>query len=172
MIKKVKRERWSQERVSKLIEEQVRKSRLVHMSEDELLSEGWAACAEAQYSYGRMQGCCGFYDYLVHYITQYFHELKARENRRISLESRFSLDKTLPNGERMGDCFLRQSGDFTNGVALWSYIGSFNGRQRFVARGLCNRDSHDEIKKDGRFSETEYRNVIAQLKEKFRDWDA
>ena len=170
MIKTQKQKRCNQSQISNFIQKQIRKSRIVYICNDDLFSEGWTAYLEARYNYAAVQGCCNFQDYVEFCIAQRFSELKILENARFSLESKLSLDKKTPSGESIGACFFRQNGDFTNSVVLWEYMGDFTASERFVASGMCKLDSHEEIKADGGFSESEYRYIVTQLQEKFEDW--
>ena len=84
---------------------------------EECLSEGWVALLEAEEDYARHVGCCSFWDFAALYIRQRFAILQTQRNARISLESRYSLNK-IP-GEPLPLTRLPQiHGDCSNSIAL------------------------------------------------------
>ena len=141
-----------------------------YLSREEQVAEYWCVYLEAIRSYSKVAGCCVFDEYLDFCAQERFGELKTQRNAQFALESKLSLDKNTPNGERIG-WLVGSVGDCSKSIMLWDYINSFSEEERYVAERLFYENSPPEIVAEGRISMDKYRDILLKLRERFCDWE-
>lgn len=142
------------------------------LPEEDCLSEAWRAYLEASRDYRRVAGCCRFSTFAAMYIEEALDTMRQRRNRRIALESSFSLDDT-PDGcyETFGMRYFPTSGDFSARVVLWEYVRGLGEEKDRLLRGLYRRMPDTEIMEEQGLSPERYYAILQELQEDFSDWE-
>lgn len=65
---------------------------------DDLRSEAWLACLEADNSYCKCAGCCAYDEYLFLYVRESLRRVRVQRNRRFAVQSRLSFEDGQDEG--------------------------------------------------------------------------
>lgn len=109
------------------------------LSYEECLAEGWLAYAEARQ--GLSVFSKQFWLDVSGAIIERLAEMRKNRNRKISLESKLSLDQKVGDSkEDLRSILFPVQGDFTNGVILWQYAKSLGKikykMMQYMAQGI------------------------------------
>ncbi|WP_298022327.1 hypothetical protein [uncultured Dysosmobacter sp.] len=137
-----------QEQIDAMIETLRRRSAAA-LDKEEFTSAVWLAYYEADSSYHLFEGCCDWDAYLHTRLNEAIEALKCERNRRMSVESRFSLNQPVGRSQRPAiDVLFPMQGDFTRGIDFWDYMERLGSPKYNMVRGFCRRDSDQEIMTD------------------------
>lgn len=116
------------------------------LDEEEFTGAVWLAYWEARTSYHLFEGCCDWDAYLQTRLDETVEALRRERNRRMSLESEFSLNQPVGQSQKpAGEVFFPAQGDFTRGTDFWDYMERLGSAKYNMVRGFCRRDSDREI---------------------------
>lgn len=109
---------------------------------EECLAEGWVTYIEARQIIS--VSCKHFWQLIANEIIERFAEMRRTRNRKISVESRLSLDQNIGDSkEDIRSILFPVQGDFTNGVILWQYAKSL-GEKKYQMMQYMSQGEEDE----------------------------
>lgn len=109
---------------------------------EECLAEGWVTYIEARQVISIFSK--QFWQLITNEIVERFAEMRKTRNRKISLESRLSLDQKIGDSkEDIRSILFPVQGDFTNGVILWQYAKSL-GEKKYQMMQCMSQGEEDE----------------------------
>lgn len=116
------------------------------LDKEEFTGAVWLAYWEARTTYHLFEGCCDWDAYLQTRLDETVETLRCERNRRMSIESRFSLNQPVGQSQKPAvDVLFPMHGDFTRGTDFWDYMERLGDAKYNMVRGFCRRDSDREI---------------------------
>lgn len=116
------------------------------MEPEDCLQEGWCGYLEARSSYSRVEGCCGYWEYVLACIHGRIVQAKRDWFRSIPWGT-ISTDRAVRGGEApVGSFLLREAGeDFVDRFAFADYVEHFDEDARRAAWLYIGGCSEEEI---------------------------
>lgn len=117
-----------------------------NLDREDCLAEVWIAYLEALGSYRRVQGCCGWEDYLSLCVQERLQVLRNQRNQHIRLHSGLSLDQPAGEGDSpAGNWLPAQNGNFERSFLFRDYIGQLRPPMKEIAHCMARGDSPEEV---------------------------
>ena len=135
------------------------------------LHEGWRALLEARHSYRKAAGCCSFSAYAAVCIRERMDLMRRSRNRRISLESRLSLDMCFDgSAESVDTRYFLRVGDCSAWIMLKDFIERQEKQSQRILWQMYRGMSDTEIMEENGMSARDYYRALEGLREAFREW--
>lgn len=135
------------------------------LDEEEWTGEAWVAYMEL---WRRCEGRIYlYYDWgqVYHELRAVMARLKSARNKKITLESRLSLNAVYgENGQMAEAWFPRVRGDFVNQIALWDYVKRLGGLKARILTLMAKREEDYEIMEAMHLSVQEYYLIKMELR--------
>lgn len=141
------------------------------MDQEECRADAWRVLLEAKMTFPDVAGCCNFASYAQFNIKEYLDEARKKRNRRIAIESPFSLDvQYYETNECMRDRLTGKVNDCFNYVALWDFVESLGSEKHMIARMMDHGMVDGEIMTQCHLDARTYYGILEELQKDFDQW--